>query len=718
MANSLYAPAVLPLSSVVAGAVAGLVAALYAVCFAHLVFAGPLAPAAPLGLAMALTGTAVAAVAAALPLGRPEAIWQVQGPVVVVLAAAMRQLAAGPLVAAPDRLVATAVAAVALVAVLTGGAMLVLGRLRLARIAKSLPYPVVGGFLAATGLYLVLSAMRFAVAGEAGGAATGGTAATLLAPGALGGWALPVGLALAMTLARRWLSSAVAMAIGVVAVLVLSGPLGLAAAMPATGPALPQPLILPVTLTPGLAAAVDPGALKALLPLLLTAVALGVLGLLLNLSAIDIGGDRPMDLDAELRAAGAANLVAGLLGGFPAYHSATLTGLARSVAPRLRWLAPLSAAVAVLGLAAFGTGLLERLPPALFALLLAYLGFDFLRRWLVFERRRMPRGDYLIVWLILAVAVAKGFVVAIGAGIVVASLRFTLAYARVDAVLSRTTGAERLSSIERSEQAGRALAAAGAGTVIYELQGYMFFGTADALFERIRAELAASATGLRNLVVDFARVDGMDVSAVLMIGRLAGMARGGGARVHFTALSPDLGRLVARSGAGDGVRFHPTLDDALIEVEDGILAGAVGDDTAAVDVRALVARLADAAGAAMLVRAAVAAGTVVFEAGAPSEDFIVLEAGRMEAVVGPQERRVATFLPGAVVGEIGLLTGGPRSARVIAREPSRIIRVTAADLTRLKAQDPALALELAEALAGLVARRLARTTALAHAVRG
>lgn len=73
----------------------------------------------------------------------------------------------------------------------------------------------------------------------------------------------------------------------------------------------------------------------------------------------------------------------------------------------------------------------------------------------------------------------------------------------------------------------------------------------------------------------------------------------------------------------------------------------------------------------------VAPGTYVITEGASPDDFFVLAAGALEV----RQRRdghdevIATLAPGAGFGEVGLLRGVPRTASVVAREPSVVLRV-------------------------------------------
>jgi hypothetical protein len=75
----------------------------------------------------------------------------------------------------------------------------------------------------------------------------------------------------------------------------------------------------------------------------------------------------------------------------------------------------------------------------------------------------------------------------------------------------------------------------------------------------------------------------------------------------------------------------------------------------------------------------VEAGTTVIEQGADPDDFFVLESGTLEVRkrrrVDANDEVVAVLTPGAGFGEIGLLQRVPRTASVVARERSIILRV-------------------------------------------
>jgi SulP family sulfate permease len=686
-----------------AGLVAGLLVCLYTVSFVSILVL-PVAPDfLPLALRIGLAGATIAVAVAALGPNLARVVWQSQSAVVLVLVGAAGAIAAALPGAPQGTVFATLAAAIALTTLLSGAAMLALGRAGLGGLAKAVPYPVMGGFLAATGALLVRQSIQLGAGGDIWQAAA-----------APQGW-LPGTLLAALAVLLRFLAprlpafalsvlvylSGLVVARGLNLPLVGHGTLG-----DLLPPAGPVRLTLPYTV-----GAVDAPAVAAALPTMLAGVALGLLGMLLNLTGIERTTGRKVDYNAELRAAGLANLASGLIGGFVVYPSLTLTALARTVSPRLGLAGMLTLLAVTAGLTLARPDLLAVLPTGLLVLVLAYLGFDFLAKWLLVEAREMPRSDVLLMLAILAVTLVYGFPVAVVAGILAAALRFTFAYARMPTVRNRLDGRLRLSPTERPDADTARLLARGDATAILQLQGFLFFGSANRLESNLMAAL--SAPGTKTLVIDFREVRGVDISAVQVFQQVLKRAAAAGIDVWFTGLAPHLRRDLGPALPPEA-RRRATLDLALSEIEEGLLAGSGGSaDPGDSAVARLLAEIAAHHPGLLAPPRQVPAGAVVLEPGTPADRFLLLESGRMSASLGGTGGvRVATFLPGAVVGEIGLLAGLDRTAAVTAETDCTLREVTQDSLDALQREDPARLLTLYALLAALMARRVARTNAL------
>ena len=703
--------------ALLSGLLVSLLSVVLMISVAGMIFSGSLAPFLRQGIGLSLFGGVVLGIVGAFGTSFRGTICHPQDVTGVILALAAAAVAGR--VAEPGAVYATVAMLIALASVVTGLAFVGAGMLRLGILARFIPYPVMGGFLASAGFLMAAGAVRMV---------TEATDLTgLVRPEAVWRWAPVLALGIAMLwVARRsgraWAlpGMVVAAFAGFYAWLLLSG-VSIAEAGQRgllLGPFAVDRGFLGA-FRPSLLAEADYGALLTAIPALATLVGLAFVGAMLNASAIELGTDHPVDLNRDLRGVGVANLLAGLGGGVTGYHVLGCTLLAhRLIGVDSRWIG-VGVGLTAGAILAGGASVLGMLPVAAFAAFLAFLGLDLLYQWLWVERRRLPLPDFLLVLAMLVVSVTMGFLQAIALGVLAASALFVFAYSRLDVVRGRLSGALRLSTTERPEPSTRLLAARGDETLIFELQGYVFFGTAHALLGNLSDAMSRPERPIRNVILDFRRVQGLDASAVFNLGKLGQLCERHGVRLVFTHLRPALERQMARAGLAGQAAMLPTLDEALARVEEEILEGeaATAGDEAGFD--RLLAR-ASASGTSLFAPETVPAGAQVLGQGEESDCLILLQRGRLSASVdgppGEGRMRVATFLPGAVVGEIGLYAGTPRTATVVADVESVVRKVTRDGLERLSEADPALARDFHAMVAGLLARRLTRTTALLREV--
>ena len=99
---------------------------------------------------------------------------------------------------------------------------------------------------------------------------------------------------------------------------------------------------------------------------------------------------------------------------------------------------------------------------------------------------------------------------------------------------------------------------------------------------------------------------------------------------------------------------------------------------------------------------AVAGGALLFRQGDPSDAVYIVTDGCLEVVVqqGKGDVTVGTLGPGALCGEMQMLTGGRRTATVRAREATALIKVQRSALTFLLDQDLAFAQSWADLVRG------------------
>ena len=702
-----------------AAVIVGAMGVVFTVSFAAIIYGGTAAPGLSRGIGLSLAGAAVVAVFGVDRLSYRDTVVQPQDVTAIILSLAVAGIAAD-WQGAPDALLATVVALVGTSTALTGLAAWLGGRFRLGFLLRFIPYPLIGGFLAATGYLIVFGAIGMTLHESLGIWNLG----PLLEPSDLVRWLPWIAAGGAMRVVSRHWRNDFILPVGVLLFLaafylILFASGGDLATARAEGLLLgPFAKSFLADIDPATVAGIAWGEIAGALPTIVAASGMALVGSLLNASALEIATGRDIDADRELRGIGVANLAAAPFGGMIGYQIISETLFARALGLRGP-AAGLSVAAASFGALFFGADLLSMLPLGAFAAILAFLGFDLLDTWLRVERRRLPRRDFAVVLVILAPAATVGFLTALAVGLLVAGVLFVIAYSRVDVVRLRTSAALLRSRVERPDPELSLLADRGGQAAVYRLSGYLFFGTASRFLAEIRRDPAAPGQGPRFDVLDFRRVSGIDASAAFALGKLWRSSAASGIELILCDASPALRADLANAGFatdGSGPRLFDHLDEALRYVEDRLLADAPPAGSAPKGLMDELVRLHpdfDPDGHFPLTTAA--AGEEILTQGAASDGMILLLSGLLRAEFVPPEgepRLVATIRPGTLVGEIGLYAGVPRTARVVAEAPCQLLRLDGRALDDLAATAPAVAIDLHRLAAATLARRLMRTTAL------
>ena len=702
----------------VAGGFLGVLETLLAISFGGLIFVGVLGPHAGTGIGMALFAALVFLVVVAVGSSLPGAIGSVQDVTAAVLVVVAAGVAAQFQPGDP-RLVGTVIAAVAITSLLTGLTLWVLGALRLGQLVRFVPYPVIGGFLAGTGWLLLTGGLGLLANRDVHlrnlGIWTDQSFLLLVLPGIAVALVLLLGIRLGA--GTNFLPTVCVGAIVLFYVVVLLGP-GVAAAEDGgwlLGP-FPEGALWPPDLA--LLAAIDVDAIVSQIVGILTVVVLSAMALLLTISGIELSTQRELDLDRELRVAGIANVVAASGGGIPGYHALALTNLAYRTGAAVRATGLVAAGIVAVTLV-FSGEIVARAPRPVVGGLVVFLGLAFLVEWLVDGWSRMLRSDYAVVVLIVIVIATVGFLQGVAVGIAATIVMFLVAYSRADVVKHVMGGDVYPTRVDRSPAEMAELRDRARTITILELQGFLFFGTANRLLELIRDRLGAPDDGARYLILDFRHVTGLDSSTVLSFQKAAQLALQHEATIVLTGLHDRVAEQVRRGHLGDleGVRIEGDLDRAMQWCEDQLLGVESTRVGASVSLRDW---LGDDFGSdeqaerllAYLDREEVAVGEILIEQGGHSRDLFFLESGILTAeLVGTKEqaRRLRTMLPGAVVGEIGFYLDEPRTARVVAETDCVVSRLPADALARMEHEDPDVAAALHRLLVSLVAGRLSST---------
>jgi sulfate permease, SulP family len=705
---------------VAAGAVIGIVEVVLAISFAALVYGGYLYGFLGDGIGIFLLAAAIALVVTAWRAGSRGVVGSVQDAAAAVLAVVGTNTAVNTF-GSLQRSFLTAFAATMVVTFLTGVTFLVLGTFRLGNLVRFVPYPVVGGFLAGTGWLLFKGGIYVA----SGLFVTVHQLSLLTSSFELIRWLPALGFGIALVLLTRYVKKAlvIPLAIAGASLLFMIGMLLTGSTLGSAreggwllGP-FPNQTLFHIWAFDALPNA-DWLEVARQVAGIATAIFVAVIACLFNVGGIELLLERDLDSNRELRDVGIVNVLVGAVGGIPAYHALSLTSLAQRMRVSAR-AAGFIAGLVPLAMLLFGASLVANIPRMIVGGVLCFVGLAFLVEWVIDKRRSLPTVEYLVVLVILVTIAWRGLLPGVVMGLVLALFLFAVNYGRIELVNEVEFGGTYHSNVDRPGRERSLLRDLGDRVMILRVHGFVFFGMASGLLERIRKRVEAG--GLRYLLIDLRRVTGVDSSAVLSFLKATHLARDRGFELILTGVSNGVRKQLVRGGVDElegVVRFEVDLDRGLQRCEEGLLVDRVPDEGAAtVAVPAPGGDGRDLAGfpsALMpyLERLEVPDGTVLIHQHEPPGDLYVLETGRLRVETQTPEgnrMRLRTLRPGVVVGEMALYTGVGRTADVVAETPCVVLRLGRDTISRIEAEEPALATALHRWLATTLAERLGDT---------
>ena len=703
------------------GCVAAIVTLGHCLAYNAVIFAGDLNPGLALGLWGFLAASAIATIAAAFTTTLPPVICGPRNPVVAVmsvLAAAIagNTLAAGGTTAEAVRHV---LLALAIAAFLTGVATWALGRFRLGQIVRFVPFPVIGGFLAASGLLLVAGGFKLAFGRPIDLHVLAGATATELARL----W-VAVAFVAAVYALRRFVPGAALLPLLFVMTVVT---LDIALAQTGRrvgwfleagqGTAAWSPLSIMAT------GRIDWGILLRSTVEILTIVAVSVLTLPLDVSALEVLRDGDADIDREFRASGAVNTGLALIGGQPVGTAPNASRLLDEFGATSRF-AGLAGGFFLGGVLLTGLDVASLVPTPLLGGLAIYLGIGMLADALLRSPARGAPVEIALALAIMATIVQFGYLTGVILGLVTACLLFAMRYSRIDAIRRHVTRAEFASGVERAPDDRARLVAEGRRIHVVWLNGFVFFGSANRIYEAIRRRLNGAAAEPKNIrrfvVLDLAGVSGMDSSAVVSFVKLRQWADGANVTVVLAAMPAELGAGLRMPELAKGTRVFAGRSDALEWCEDQVLADLAatnGAAEAATGAEAFAAWLAAEIGrdraeqlvARYLERRSFAQGDVVCRRGEPSDVIHFVEQGSVKVVFADAHGReivLRRMVGCTVVGEMGFFRGAERAATVVAERPASVLLLQRQSYNALVAEEPALACALLELVARMLSDRV------------
>jgi anti-anti-sigma factor len=559
-----------------------------------------------------------------------------------------------------------------------------MGVLRIGRCTKFLPYPVLSGFMNAVAL-LILTSQIAPACGLPSSMGLRGVVEHLgdIKPGAI--------VVTLITMAVMWRGGRLlpkvppiilAFASGVAAHHLLSVPLGAEAVGPVVGvisAGLPGPIAIIETMQISWNSQV----LGLFLTVLPTAVVLAVLcsteSLLSAVMVDSVAGDR-CNGNRELTGQGLSNIVAACFGGI-ASTGAPVRGIASFRAGgRSRW-AGILHSLFLLAALLWGAPLLAHIPYSVMAGIMVMIAISMSDNWtlqLVRQAGIRFAADLAIVVIVVATSIAFNLPMAVMVGLFIACVLFVARMSRP--IVRRVLDRSACRSLHiRALGVEAMLVREAQRLMLVELEGPLFFGTAERLRDELE-RLARQSSGVWVIILDFRRVNDIDISGLRILTQTARSLKAQKIRMLLSSIASQTprGALLQNSGLDAAIPaadWFATREMALELAEDLVLARLQGADEN--EARLLSLSLAERMSAEELVdltghlqRCQHPAGTHVFHRGDVGDGMFLLLKGFVEIVI-PDEKgvhpvRLAMFGPGTFFGEMALLDGGTRSADAVA----------------------------------------------------
>lgn len=680
-----------------AGLQSGLVASIQALNHGMIAFATIGATGATYGMSAALLVSGAAAFAMAL-IGRSR-------PLVATTTAAAAIIVGAVIASArPENLDEAIALAMALVAV-AGLLVVILAASGLARLTAMLPAAVSQGLRNATAAIVTLTVLPLLMGGTPGN-----------------GWPTPtpgsmVTAAAALILMLRPVSGMPASVLALAAATATHH--ALAAAGVTVGPEIGN-LLAPAELV----SAIGGGwhALRAAPPpaelVLAGAATIALLASAETLSASatlrEATGKRTQ-FSRDLLGAGAGLIAGASLGGMPASALTVPTMTSWLAGGRTRT-AQLCGAIVPPVLLLLGEPLLGELPLSGLAAVLAGAVARLVELppspWSTGPGRTRRLLDAAISCSVLGAALLSGLLAAVGVGVLVAVTIFTGSMARAPIRRSYRNPIGR-SQVRRRVETEVRLRAEGDAIALLELEGPIFFGSADHVLHQVEREFAAAA---KVVVLDMSRITHIDMSGgrrlleacAIAPGRvlLAPMHASSRAAEEFDALG------LTRDLPALALCFD--LASAVERAESIVLQGSVEPGTVAPaeDPSRALAALGLPPGCIgpildLTTRVSFADGDAILKAGDASDAAYLLLAGEVLISIGGEDgkpaARLAVLAPGVLFGEAALLGQVRRTADATARGAVVCLRIDGEKAALLRERSP----EIAWHLTATVARQLA-----------
>jgi len=683
----------------------------------------------PFAALLGIYGCLIGGICASLLGGTDIQITAPKAPLSLILAAFVAPLALSlqiPDVASRNILI---VGLASLCVLIAGIIQFLFGKLGLGNLVKYVPYPVVSGFMNGIGLILILEQ----IAPLVGARGHISLFEVFYNPTVVQPLTLIVGLTTIVVIfcARRFIKAVPASLIGLAFGTALFYALKNIAGAAALGPVIgnfsfqwPKPDILPRAFK--LMWNVDLTVLFT--RILITGIVLGAIGalesLLSSVAADNIAGTRH-NSNKELIGQGVGNMLNALFSALPSAGSELHNMANYRAGGRTRRSSLLCVLLILLIVMTLGS-VIGKIPLTVIAGIIVSVGlglfdkwtFDLFRKLLrATDQRKRIVANLAVTMVVVVITVCVNLIVAVLIGIAIASGLFVARMGK--SIIKRHYSGDLVRSKKvRSIKNNMLLEERGKGIIVYELNGPLFFGSADNLARQIEG----AVKDYTYCILDMKRVNEIDSTGAKILGQINKKVTASGKYLLISYLidNPSLADTLKAMGVykmlGEDCFFIDT-DTALEWAEDHVLtkslelagaSGAIQFDQMEIlrdfnpqEIQALERKLT---------RKTFNKGEIIVKEGDTDRNLFFLVKGlvsvRIHLPESDRYKRLITYSAGVTFGEMAFLDGGPRSADVWSDEDSETYVLSPDVFDVLQAESPQIAIKLIRNIALEMSDRL------------
>ena len=714
--------------SIIAGVIGGIIKIVAAMAFSALIFTGTLAAYLPQGIGIVLFGFLLFAVISTFTASYPVNINTPQDiPIAIIALIATTVMATNGKDWDAETTFQFIFVTIALTSILVGIFFFILGTLKLGKLVRFIPYPVVGGFLAGTGWLIV----KFAFIMTAGMGLSLDNVVSLFDQATLPKWFPGLIFGLIMLISSRYtkhyLLIPALLAIGITSFYAIMFFYGFSYTDLESNGYLLGPFPegglfqgLPLKYLSDFKWSI----FLEQLPAIGTMMILNAISVLFNYSGLEIIIKKDLDLDQELKTTGIGNIIAGLGGAPPGHLSLGGTLLSISIGSKSKLTNIVIALLCAITLF-FGSEVLSFFPRIILGGLLFNLGLSFLVDWLYSTWSRVPKTDYTIILLIFLVIGTVGFLEGVITGLLMSVVLFVVSYSKVEIIKHELTGKTFHSNVERSESLKNIIDDSGDQTLILPLQGFIFFGSANRLLERIKLHLQSqNEKNLKYLVFDFKQVTGVDSSTINSFNKLRILAELDNFQVLFCNLTPEIiSQFEAEGLFADSMDLFLKFDDldhGMEWCEEQIISETtIGSNKQKEEIDEI--KLFEEKFADLLIyfeSKDINQNTTLIEQGNDPDGLYFIKSGRVTVELRSSNNkiRLKSMGTGTVVGEVSLYLKTQATASVISNTACKTYFLSHENFEKLNKEDPERAAELHTYIVKLLSDRLAKSNATIQAL--